>query len=186
MKFYHGSPRGDLKKLTMENAKHGAIYMAVDYCFAVFYAGCVLRFWDTDENGRLIICEKAENGLEILYKNKPCYVYSVDEKDVKDYKITEQNRRKAIETTHDVELSEVEYIPDALEKILQLEKDGKLLISRWKDLTEEQKEQTKGGLIKKFAPVMQIEYDKFYDEYILLTTLFPELKLENLKNLENN
>ena len=180
MKFYHGSPNGNLKKLTMEKANHGAIFLAEDYCFAVFYAGCPLRFWETTEDGKLIIRELAENGLEILYKNKSCYVYSVDESKLNDYKRTEYLRRKTIEVTHDVELNESEFIPDALEKILQLEKENKIVIKRWKDLTDEQKTKEREKIVKKFTPAMQIEYDKFPEEYVLITKMFPELKLENL------
>ena len=184
MKFYHGSPNGNLKKLTMDKANHGAIFLAEDYCFAVMYAGCPLRFWGTKEDGKLVIWEKAENCLEILYKNKPCYVYSVDESNLKDYQKSEYKRRKTIEVTHDVELDECEFIPDALEKILQLEREGRLYIKRWNDLTEDQKTKEKDRFIKQFAPAMQLEHDKFPEEYDLIIKMFPELKLENL-NLEN-
>jgi len=183
MKFYHGSPNGNLKKLTMDKANHGAIFLAEDYCFAVMYGGCSLRFWNTTEDGKLIIREVVENGLEILYKNKPCYVYSVDESKLKDYKRTEYNRRKTIEVTHDVELDEVEYIPDVLEKIIQLEKEGRIVIWHWENYTEEEKQRERNNVMK-FKSGMQLEHDKFPEEYELLTKMYPELKLENL-NLEN-
>ena len=180
MKFYHGSPNGNLKKLTMDKANHGAIFLAEDYCFAVMYAGNGLRFWETQEDGKLIIREVAENGLELLYKDKPCYIYSVDESQLKDYKKSEYLRRKTIEVTYDVDLDEVEFIPNVLEKILQLEKEGKLVVRRWETLTQEQQTKEKEGIINKFITGMQIEHDKFPEEYKLLITMFPELKLENI------
>ena len=77
--------------------------------------------------------------------------------------------------------AEKEVIPDAYNKIIELEKQNKLIIRRWNTLTEEQQKREKENIIKTFKPVMEDEFNRFPEEYELLTTLFKELKLENIQ-----
>lgn len=189
MQIYHGSQNGKLKKLTTDHAKagsNGAVYLAEDYEFAVFYAGCPLRCWTTDQTGKLIINEQCEHGLEILYKNKPCYVYAVDDSDLGEYALDIHNRRRARKYFHDVDLSkaEIEYIPDALEKLLQLEKENRIIIRHWENFSEEEKQKIKESNLKGIASplAMQIEYFKYPEEYKLLIKLYPEAKIKPDKN----
>ena len=181
MKYYHGSRDGNIKKLTTQKSNDGYVWLAEDYCFVVLYAGNQTRFWAVDENtGKLIVREVQPGSLELMYKNKPCYIYSVE--NVGDFEQYDRKGRKSIRLNHDVDVAEKEFIPDAYEKITQLEKEGRLIVRRWNTLTLEQQEEEKERIIKVFAPHMQTEFDKFPEEYKLLTTLFEELKLENINN----
>lgn len=181
MKYYHGSRNGDLKKLTTEKSNDGYIWLAEDYCFAVLYAGNGVRFWAVDEKtGKLKIREVQPGSLELMYKNKPCYIYSIE--NVGEFEQYNHRGRKSIRLNHDVEIREKEFIPDTYEKIMQLEKEGRLLIDRYCDNTKEQQQKSRENIINTFKPHMQVEHDKFPEEYELLTTLFEELKLENIKN----
>lgn len=140
MEYYHGSKNGNLTELTTEKANHNGIYFAEDYCFAVMYAGNGLRFWAVDKpTGKLIVREVGENALELLYKNQPCYIYKVKEEDLGCFNRADFKGRKSVVVTHNVKLSEKEFIPDCLEKLYELEKQCKLIIRRWNELsTEEQ------------------------------------------------
>lgn len=185
MKVYHGSKNGKLKKLKTSHAKAGSkgvVYLAEDYAFAVFYGGCPIRYWHTDEMGKLIVREQCKNGLEIMYKNQPCYVYVVDDAELGEYEIEIHNRRRARKYFHDVNLShaEVEYIPDVLEKLLQLEKEGKIIIWRWENYTEETKQAIKQSNLKLLnsPQLMQIEYFDYREEYEILIKMFPEAKIK--------
>ena len=180
MKYYHGSPNGNLTELKTQKSNDGYIWLAEDYCFALLYAGNPVRFWAVDkESGRLIIREVQPNSLELMYKNKPCYIYSIS--NVGEFEQYNFKGRKSIRLNYDVKIEEKEFIPDAYEKMLELEKQGILILRRWNDLTLEQQEDEKASIIRTFKPVMQEEFNRFPDEYKLLTELFEELKLENIE-----
>lgn len=179
MKYYHGSPKGDLTKLTTEKSVDGYVWLAEDYCFAVMYAANHIRFWNVDkETGKLIIREVKPNSLELMYKNKPCYIYSVEK--VGEFEQYDYNGRKSIRLKHDINLEEVEFIPDAYSKIKELEKQGKLIIRYYRDMTPEQKQRQKDNIVKTFKPTMQDTFERFYEDYVTLSMLFEELKLENI------
>ncbi|MBQ8615527.1 MAG: hypothetical protein IJ415_03065, partial [Clostridia bacterium] len=115
MRYYHGSPNGNLTKLTTKKSVDGYVWLAEDYCFALMYAANHTRFWAVDkETGKLIIREVKPNSLELMYKNKPCYIYSV--KNVGEFERYDHKGRKSIRLDHDVEINEKEFIPDAYEK----------------------------------------------------------------------
>ncbi len=87
--------------------------------------------------------------------------------------------RKAIKCKHNVELKLEEHILDAYEKIMQLYHEGRIELQLWENYTPEQRQETINGILKTFAPVMQDFYEKYPEEYELLTTVRPELKLKN-------
>lgn len=181
MKVYHGSRNGNLKALTTNYARRGtknAIYLTENYEVAVFYAGCSLRFWKIDETGKLIVREQCQNGLDILYGKRPCYIYSLNIEEIGEYEIDVYHGRKSIRCFHDVDLTnaKLEYIPDALEKLLQLEREGKIIIWHWENYPESVKQRIKKEILSDFASpqAMQIEYFECPDEYDLLVKMYPE------------
>ena len=179
MRYYHGSRSKDLKRLTLENSNDGYVWLAEQYEFAVLYAGNSLRFWDYNfDTDKLIIREIAENCFERLYKGVECYIYSAE--DVGEYERSDRHGRRSIRCQHDVDLTLYEYIPDVYEKIMQLYREGKIELRFWHNYSPEEQEREKNSIIRKFAPTMQEEHDRFPDEYRLLTSLIPELKIENL------
>ena len=169
MKYYHGSPNGNLNELTTEKSNDGYIWLAEDFCFALLYAGCPIRFWAVDkETGKLIIREVKEGSLKLMYKNKPCYIYSFT--NVGEFEQYNHKGRKSIRLSHNLKTENKEYIPDAYEKILELEKQNKLIIRKWNTLTKEEQIAEKQRIIETFKPVMQDEFNRFPEEYELLTT----------------
>lgn len=180
MKYYHGSPNGEISKLTVEKSVDGYVWLAQDYCFALLYGANHTRFWAVDKNtNKLIIREVQPGSLELMYKNKSCYIYSTE--NVGEFEQFDFAGRKSIRLSHDVEIETKEYIPDAFEKIKELEKQGKLIIRYYNDMTTEQKQNEKEKIINTFKPVIKETYEKFHDDYLILSTLFEELKIENIQ-----
>jgi len=111
-----------------------------------------------NEDGRLRLEEYYPNALINTYKGVSGYIYSA--KDVKDsgYNLEIPD---AIASSEEVNVINVEYIPDAYEAILQAEKDGLITVLRYEDLSEKRKnriiEITPHGLIDKVST---------YDEYL--------------------
>ena len=184
MKYYHGSRVKGLKKLSLEKSNDGYVWLAEQYEFALMYGANSLRFWDyNNKTQKLIIREIAPNCFEKLYKGRECYIYSA--KDVGEFEQSNHLGRRSIRCKHDVELQLEEYIPDAYEKIMKLYRDGVIELKFWKDYSPEEQSNEIKNLVTKFTPIMQIEFDKFRDEYNLLVDLRPELKLENINKQKN-
>ena len=183
MKYYHGSPKSNLTKLTTEKSNDGYVWLAEQYEYAVLYAGCPVRFWRVNKtNNKLVIREVAKNCLLRMYKGKKCYICSAE--NVGEFEQFDYNGRKSIRLTHDVNIKLNEVIPDAYEKIMELYNTGVIEIDFWDNYTEEEKIKVQQNTIKKFAPAMKVEYNKFPEEYAIITDLLPELKLENLKDVQ--
>lgn len=176
MRYYHGSRNGNLKELTTSHYG-GKLYVTDSYPMAIMYAGCSLRNWNYDkENDVLILYEVTDNAFKKMYKGKKCYIYTCDIEDaVKD----ERNiSNHTFTVSHNVELNEEkEVIEDVFEKILSLEKDGKIKLFYFNDFSKEDQEKRKQRTISIWEPHMQNEYDNYREEYNLLVDLFPELDL---------
>lgn len=183
MKYYHGSPNGNLTKLTTAKSNDGYVWLAEQYAFAVLYGGCPVRFWRVNKtNGKLVIREIAKDGLLKMYKGKACYIYSAE--NVGEFEQYDHIGRKSIRLNHDVDIKLDEIIPDVYEKIIELYNNSEIEIDFWDNFTEEQKRIEQEKIIRKFAPNMKVEHEKFPEEYEIITNLIPELKLENLKDIK--
>ena len=172
MTFYHGSDNEFLKELTTEHYG-GKVYITDSYPLAVMYGGCPIRSWGYDkEKDLLLIYENNKDALIKMYKGVTCYIYSCEVDDaIKD----ESNRSNhTYIVNHNVKLKEnKEIISDAYEKILELEKLGKIKIFRWEDLTKEEQIAKKEKHIKFWKPVMEenkLHYPKAYD---VLINIYP-------------
>lgn len=183
MKYYHGSPKSDLKELTIERSNDGYVWLAENYEYAVLYGGCPVRFWRVNKtNGKLVIFEVAKDSLLRMYKGKKCYIYSTE--NVGEFEQFDYIGRKSIRLTHDVEIKLDEVVLDVYEKIIELYNKGIIEIDFWDNYTEEKKTKIRQNIINKFSPAMEIEKRMFPEEYEIITDLIPELKLENLKDVK--
>lgn len=102
-----------------------------------------------NEDGRLRLEEYYPNALINTYKGVSGYIYSA--KDVKDsgYKLGIPD---AIASCEEVDVINVEYIPDAYEAILQAEKDGLITVLCYEDMSEKRK--------KRIIEIIKEEYKK--------------------------
>ncbi|WP_314851689.1 hypothetical protein [uncultured Solobacterium sp.] len=102
-----------------------------------------------NEDGRLRLEEYYPNALINTYKGVSGYIYSA--KDVKDSGYNLQIP-DAISSSEEVNVINVEYIPDAYEAILQAEKDGLITVLRYEDLSEKRK--------NRIIEIIKEEYEK--------------------------
>ena len=183
MKFYHGSNNANLKELTTDHYM-GKLYLTDSYSMAIMYGGCPLRNWNYNkEKDLLILNEVNEKAFEIMYKGKTCYIYTCEVRDAIKDETNISNHTYIV--NHNVKLNEEkEIIIDAYEKILELEKEGKVKLNRWEDYSDEEKNIKKERTINHWKPHMQNEYNNFPYEYELLTKIFPELKIEDDKKCQ--
>ncbi len=176
--YYHGSRDANLKVLVTEKSKDGYVYLTPDYNTAVMYGASSLRFWAWDTTNRLIIREIGPNMLEKLYKGTSCYIYSTT--DIGEFEDSNNNGRPGVKAKHDVKLKKSEYIADSYEKIMELYKDGKIIIWFWEKYSAEEKKEIKYIMQKKYKPsVMKHEKEFFPEEYKKLVKICPYLKLED-------
>ncbi len=85
------------------------------------------------EDGRLQIQEYFEGALEKTYKGEPAYIYVAES--VEDTGDCKHIQNVATSKTP-VNVVGVEYVSDALEAILQAEKNGLIAIERYETMTE--------------------------------------------------
>lgn len=181
MRYYHGSRNEFLRELTTDHYD-GKLYVTDSYPMAVMYAGCSLRNWKYDrENDLLILYEVTDKAFEKMYKGRKCYIYTCEIEDaVKD----EGNiSNHTFKVNHNVLLNdEKEVIDDVYEKILSLEKEGKIKLYYFSDFSKEEQDIRRQRAINNWKPHMQNEFDNYREEYELLVNLFPELDLKYKDN----
>ena len=85
------------------------------------------------QDGRLELHEYYENALEKTYKGVPGYIYMAEDmNDTGDCKYI-----KNVATSNvPVKVTAVEYVPDALEAILQAERQGLIAIRRYAEMSD--------------------------------------------------
>ena len=89
-----------------------------------------------NEDGRLRLEEYYPNALVNTYKGVSGYIYSAKNVKASGYNLEIPD---AVASSGQVNVTNVEYIPDAYEAILQAEKDGLITILRYDDLSEKRK-----------------------------------------------
>lgn len=186
MKFYHGSDNPNLTELTTEFANHDAVFLTKRYGSAMLYAASTVRFWNYDkETDRIVFREVAENGLEKMYKGKECYIYTTE--DIEDYEEYEHNGCKNYKTFRSVKLESKEIIHNAYDKIMELYKNGEIIVWFWKDYDEETKRSQKEKLKNTLCSDMVLNYTKFRKDYDILVKLYPEFALtqDEINKIEN-
>ena len=67
--------------------------------------------------------------------------------------------------------------------MLELEAQGKLGVERWEDYTDEQKQNIRKMFINDYTPYMEDFKNRFPDQYDFFTYFYPELKIDNKKNV---
>ena len=119
-----------------------------------------------DEDGCIRLEEYYPDALESTYRGVSGYIYSVDNIFDSGYEL---NIPDAATSSVAVSVSGVEYVPDAYEEILKVEKDGLIRITRFEEMTENKKNWLKR--------IIAEEYDQAEDhpEYrYFLRNKFPE------------
>ena len=186
MIFYHGTKDPKLRKLLVgkkstREGDQGNIFLTTDYACAFMYAAAPIRSF-AYRNGKLYLFERGEGYLKKLYEGHDCYIFTIE---VEGAKQVDHPTGKVYVYDKDIELDvgKREYVPDAYEKMLELEAQGKLGVERWEDYTDEQKQNIRKKFIDDYTPYMEDFKNRFPDQYDFFIYFYPELKIDNKKNV---
>ena len=154
--YYHASQICDIKTLEPRVSNHGIpliyfsrkrenvlVYLsnAVEkYCIESGFAyDGVWQKWASygfDKDGRQHIDEYYPDALIKTYKGVSGYIYTAEKVDEVDFQTYIPD--SAVSATP-VEVAGAEFIPDALEAILEAEKQGLIVVTRYNELTEKKR-----------------------------------------------
>lgn len=145
MIYYHGSIVPNLKTLQpfnhpYSNSDRRCVYLTSNKQLAIFYLWVRRFMWLTyeiNENNIPVYTETFQNNLEEFYNDVKGYIYSCE---VSDDVENESGIKTAITIYDEVPIKSCECINNAYEKILEYEKEGSLILRRFKTLTSEELE----------------------------------------------
>ncbi len=155
--YYHASQVGGIKHLEPRISNHGVpliyfskkrenvlVYLsnAIEkYCKETgFEYDGIWQKWGAygfDKNGLQRLEEYYPNALEKTYKGVSGYIYYANNVIESDFDIQIPD---AATSCIPVEISYVEFVPDALDAILQAERDGLITIMRYEEMSRKMKE----------------------------------------------
>ena len=155
--YHHASAIGNIKQLEPRISNHGVpliyfskkrenvlVYLsnAVErYCKETgFRYDGIWKKWGPygfDKNGLQCLEEYYPNALEKTYKGVSGYIYCTDTLVEADFNVQIPD---AVASNIPVKIRSVEFIPDALEAILNAERDGLIKIMRCEDMSPKMKE----------------------------------------------
>lgn len=168
--IYHGRLEGNLKVIAPHKCKHNKAYVYASHniplciIFAVKRKGEEILFGN-NVFGKTYITEFYPNAFEDRFKNRTCYLYKLKEKD---FKCKTEYFEQVSEIP--VEVVECVKIKDSAQYLLEHEKQGKLKLTRFENLTKKQKLENEQVLTKRIT-----EYLKF-----------KEATKEEYKNFDND
>ncbi|MCL2861430.1 MAG: hypothetical protein FWE22_03365 [Firmicutes bacterium] len=145
MNFYHGTCQLGLTELKPSlnegsTINEPLVYLSSDTSLAVFYIWDKPYYFHTygfDTGGRIVYEEYFENQLKYFYQGKKGAIYTCEG----DFENKSETGIKTLFTSkNSVKIQSQEIIEDAYQHILKLEKEQKIKIIRFKDLTEKSKE----------------------------------------------
>ena len=183
MILYHGTQNGQLKELitnykSNRDGDNVPIYLTDSYECAFMYGASTFRSYSLNKDKDILVLnEKAPEGFKKLYQGHGCYIFKIN---IEIPRQVENHPLGSHVFSYDKNITlnkdDCEYIEDCYEKLLQLEKDGKIILNRWENYTEEEKKQVKGKFLKLVKPILQESKEKFPEDYKIFISFYPELE----------
>ncbi|MEX0361530.1 MAG: hypothetical protein AB3N10_11165 [Allomuricauda sp.] len=144
--YFHGSPVGGVEFLkpnetTFRKGDDAHVYLTSNKAHATLYAAkCHMYPYGFDkETGLPKFPEPFEDCLKEFYEGKSGYLYSVEESD----EISPlEGIKYAFHTKKSVRVKSEEYIEDVYRKLLEYEKNGEIILIKFKDKPERMRERT--------------------------------------------
>ncbi len=177
--YYHASQAGGITWLEPRVSNHGVpliyfsskrenvlVYLsnAIEkYCRETgFQHTGIWQKWGPygfERDGRQRLEEYYPNALESAYRGAAGYIYSVENVVDSGFEVQIPN---AVTNSQPVQVTGVEYVPDAYEAILQAEKDGLITILRYEEMPDRMKEWNRRTIRQEYAAAAQHpEYQHF-------------------------
>ena len=184
--YYHASPVKDIAQLEPRISNNGTpliyfsrkrenvlVYLsnAVEkYCKETgFDYDGVWQKWASYgfKDGIQTIDEYYPDALEKTYKGVSGYIYMAEQVDEADFQLYIPDA--AVSTTP-VKVTSIEFVPDALEAILEAEKQGLIIINRYETLTDKKRQWIENTIKSEYA-----EAENHPDYRHFLRNNFPEI-----------
>lgn len=167
MKFFHGSPVANIKIITPHISNHGLplVYLTTKRENTIVYLSNAVEKYHKEnhiphsgkfytwasygfnKDGILVLEEYYPNATEETYKGVSGYIYLAE--DVKDVTM-QKDIPFAATTKNSVEVTNVEYIPDAYEELLKLNESGKIILKRYNENSEKKLQWIKNTIINEY------------------------------------
>ncbi len=165
--YYHASQTGNIKRLEPRISNHGIplVYFSKKReNVLVYLSNAIEKYcketgfaydgkWEKwgpygfTENGILRLEEYYPDALEKTYKGVSGYIYCANDVVEADYHIRIPD---AAVSSIPVDVSAVEFVPDAYEAILQAERDGLITILRYENMSEKMKEWNQRTILEEY------------------------------------
>jgi len=142
--FYHASNRGDLRQLLPLSTMHGSgekvCYVTPNRVYALFY----LRDMDINHvtcgvsgEGVVLYDEQFPHQLETIYQGRSGYLYACG-----DNSLVEAGHARGVWVLRQpAGIAAVDFVEDVYAEILQAEREGRVVVSRYDALSDEKKAQ---------------------------------------------
>ena len=165
--YYHASPIGNIKQLEPRVSNHGIpliyfskkkenvlVYLSNSiekYCreTGFVYTGTCQKWgpYGFNKNGVQRLEEYYPNALETTYKGVSGYIYSAESIVESDFDLQIPD---AATSSIPVEVTGVEFVPDAYEALLQAEKNGLITIMRYEEMSDKMREWNRKTIIEEY------------------------------------
>lgn len=139
MKYFHGSSIGDISVLKPHVSNHGKslVYITTNEVIAALYM--VKTNWYSygfkKDSSIPVYTEYYKDGLKDIYENKTGYIYECENTGFTD---NPTNIKVALVSEKEVPIINCIKVDNVYDKLLQYEKEGKLVIQRYGSLNEKQ------------------------------------------------
>ena len=153
LRLFHGSPVGDIDKLEPRESNHKKKYVYTTDCYAlaVLYSYNPIErpggfyTYRFDKEGNLIYDEYFPNQLEKMYKGHAGYIYEMRRTE---FFNSLEKMPWIYVSTRKTDVYKPKHIPDIYKEILKLEKSGQIVINRYENMTEAEREKWRNIVIK--------------------------------------
>jgi len=133
--YYHGTTTAGITKLQADPI----VYLTPIRTYALFYIIDKSINWFTcavKEDGTVYYEERFPNQLKKLYSGKSGYIHKCNYKE----SFTSGKSRGIVVSRSPIDVIDFEFIPDVYQEILNYEKTGAVVVKRYEDLSDTEKE----------------------------------------------
>ena len=177
MRAYHGTVVGDIQALKpfahpLSDLQQPVVYLSAIKALSAIYIwnkGYKWMTYEIRDDGMPVYNETFKDGLSYFYNDVKGYIYTCEG----EFKLEEHgNWSHIVSSQEPVEISNVEVVENAYERILKFENDGQLVINRFENLPNEVRDKERNIVInsiknlelwKRERPLADFVFEKFPD-----------------------
>ena len=184
---YHGTVVGGLKTLKPfanphANLKYPCVYLSTNKGLSSIYIWNKEYKWMTfeiREDGMPVYNESFKDGLWEFYGGVKGYIYTCNA----DFEMDENTKIKhAVISRYPVDIQDIDVVESAYDRIIEYEKQGALIINRYEDLSDEQKQKDRNMVLAAIKRLELLKGDHPLSSFV--PAKFPKLWDEAIRTLQ--